>query len=235
MASDTLDTTLTSIHRMTPRVKQFVLDANGHTFSYQPGQHTVIEFEQDGETVKRPYTPVNLPGTNTLALAIKRYEDGTASTWMHDREVGDDITISTLGGSLYLHDLDRDAVFLSTGTGITPMIAMLKQYLNEGSGQVAFLYGERTQEDIMYRETLDHLSADHDNLTVLYSLSHEDWDGPTGHVQSHLDEVLDGRFDNPHYYICGIPPMVVDTEETLRERGVEDDRIITEGWESDAV
>jgi ferredoxin-NADP reductase len=235
MASDTLDVTLTSIHQMTPRVKQFVLEANGHTFSYNPGQHVVIEFEQEGETVQRPYTPVNLPGTDTLALAIKRYEDGTASTWMHERSVGEEITITKPDGNLYLQDLDRDLVFLSTGTGITPMIAMLKRYLNEGSGRAAFLYGERTQEDIMYRETLDHLSADHENLTVLYSLSHEEWDGPTGFVQSHLDKVVDSRFDEPHYYICGIPPMVVDTEETLREQGVEEDRIITEGWEQDAV
>jgi ferredoxin-NADP reductase len=235
MASDTLDVTLTSIHQMTPRVKQFVLEANGHTFSYEPGQHVVIEFEQDGETVQRPYTPVNLPGTDKLALAIKRYEDGTASTWMHERSVGEDVTITKPDGNLYLQDLDRDVVFLSTGTGITPMIAMLKRYLKEGTGQAAFLYGERTQEDLMYRETLDHLSADHENLTVFYSLSHEEWDGPTGFVQSHLDEVVDDRFDEPHYYICGIPPMVVDTEETLREQGVEEDRIITEGWEQDAV
>lgn len=235
MASEKLDSTLTSIHQMTPRVKQFVLEIEDHAFSYDPGQHTVIEFEQDGETVQRPYTPVNLPGTSALALAIKRYEDGTASTWMHDRTVGDKVTISSPGGNLYLRDLDRDVVFLSTGTGITPMIAMLKQYLNEGNGQAAFLYGERTQEDIMYRETLDHLSADYDNLTVLYSLSHEEWGGPTGHVQSHLEEVVDGRFEEPHYYICGIPPMVVDTEDVLREQGVEEERIITEGWESDAV
>jgi len=230
-----LDTTLTSIHQMTPRVKQFLLETEGHTFSYAPGQHVVIEFEQDGEPVQRPYTPVNLPGTDTLALAIKRYEDGTASTWMHERTVGDTITISEPDGNLFLRDPDRDVVFLSTGTGITPMIAMLKQYLNEGTGRAAFLYGERTQEDIMYRETLDHLSADHENLTVLYSLSHEDWNGPTGFVQSHLDDALGADFDDPHYYICGIPPMVVDTEETLRERGIEDERIITEGWESEAV
>ncbi|MFB6248888.1 MAG: ferredoxin--NADP reductase [Salinibacter sp.] len=230
-----IDTTLTSVHQMTPRVKQFLLEAEGHAFSYQPGQHIVIQFEQDGETVQRPYTPVNLPGTSTLALGIKRYEDGTASTWMHERTVGDEITISEPDGNLFLRDPDRDVVFLSTGTGITPMIAMLKQYLNEGTGQAAFLYGERTQEDIMYRETLDHLSADHENLTVLYSLSDEDWDGPTGHVQTHLDEALGEDFENPHHYICGIPPMVVDTEDVLRERGVEEERIITEGWESEAV
>ncbi|MFB6229671.1 MAG: ferredoxin--NADP reductase [Salinibacter sp.] len=235
MASDTLSATLTSIHQMTPRVKQYLLRVDGHDFSYRPGQHTVINFDHDGDTVQRPYTPVNLPGTDTLALAIKRYEDGTASTWMDRRQVGDRIGLTEPGGNLYLRDLDRDVVFLSTGTGITPMIAMLKQYLREGRGQAAFLYGERTQEDIMFRETLDHLSADHNNLQVLYSLSDEDWGGPTGHVQTHLDEVLDGQFGAPHYYICGIPPMVVDSEERLQERGVEDDRIITEGWESDAV
>jgi len=235
MASDTFDATLTSIHQMTPRVKQFVLEVEGHTFSYDPGQHIVIEFEQNGETVQRPYTPVNLPGTNALALGIKRYDDGTASVWMHEREVGDTITITEPAGNLHLRDPSRDVVFLSTGTGITPMIAMLKQYLREGTGEVAFLYGERTQEDIMYRETLDHLAADHQNLTVLYSLSHEDWDGPTGFVQTHLDEALGDAFDEPHYYVCGVPPMVVDTEETLQERGVGDDRIITEGWEQEAV
>jgi ferredoxin-NADP reductase len=235
MTDNTLDATLTSIHRMTPRVKQFLLDVEAHTFSYRPGQHIVIEFGQDGETVQRPYTPVNLPGTDTLALAIKRYDDGTASVWMHERAVGDRITIHKPDGNLYLRDLGRDVVFLSTGTGITPMIAMLKQYLNEGDGHAAFLYGERTQEDIMYRETLDHLSADHDQLTVLYSLSHEDWDGPMGHVQTHLGDVVDDRFEDPHYYVCGIPPMVVDTEKTLREQGVEDERIIMEGWEQDAV
>lgn len=234
MAS-TFDATLTSIHQMTPRVKQYLLRVEDHTFAYRPGQHTVISFEQDGDTVKRPYTPVNLPGTDTLALAIKRYEDGTASTWMANRSVGDSVTVTELTGNLYLRDRDRDVVFLSTGTGITPMIAMLKRYLREGTGQIAFLYGERTQDDIMFRETLDHLSADHENLQVLYSLSHEEWRGPTGHVQSHLDEALGDSFDAPHYYICGIPPMVVDTEALLEERGVEDDRIFTEGWEAEAV
>lgn len=235
MSSDTVPATLTSIHQMTPRVKQYLLRVDGHTFSYRPGQHITINFEQDGEAFQRPYTPVNLPGTTALALAIKRYDDGTASVWMDEREMGDTIAITEPGGNLYLRDTDRDVVFLSTGTGITPLIAMLKQYLNEGTGQAAFLSGERTQKDLMFRETLDHLSADHPNLSVLYSLSHEEWAGPTGFVQNHLDEALDGDFEDPHYYICGVPPMVVDTEETLRDRGVPDERVFTEGWESDAV
>jgi len=235
MSSDTFPARLTSIHQMTPRVKQYVLRVDGHTFSYRPGQHITINFVQDGETVQRPYTPVNLPGTSALALAIKRYDDGTASVWMDECEMGDTIAVTEPRGNLYLRDTDRDVVFLSTGTGITPMIAMLKQYLNEGTGQAAFLYGERTQEHLMFRETLDHFSADHDNLRVLYSLSHEDWDGPTGFVQSHLGDALGEKFEAPHYYVCGVPPMVVETEETLQDRGVPEERVFTEGWENDAV
>jgi len=230
-----MSATLTSIHQMTPRVKQYLLEVEGHSFDYEPGQHAVIGFEKGGDTVRRPYTPVNLPGTSALALAIKRYENGTASTWMDNRQVGDTIAVTEPGGNLHLRDPERDVIFLSTGTGITPMIAMLKQYLNEGTGQAAFLYGERTQEDIMFRETLDHLSAGHENLSVLYSLSDEEWEGPTGHVQTHLDEALNGSFDAPHYYVCGVPPMVVGTEEMLQGRGVEEERIITEGWEQNAV
>ena len=236
MADDTIKTTLTSIHQMTPRVKQYVLHAPGHTFDYEPGQHVRVAIEQDGDLVQRPYTPVNLPGTDAIALGIKKYEGGTLSTYMDEREHGDTVEIVPPGGNLHLRDTDRDVVFLSTGTGITPMIAMLKQYMREGTGQAAFLYGERTQEDIMYRETLDHLSADHANLRVLYSLSHEDWNGPTGFVQTHIEDALGNDFDDPHYYICGIPPMVVETEDLLTdEHGVSDDAIFTEGWESSAV
>ncbi len=165
---------ITSIHRMTPKVKQFqlVLEDKAN-WEFEPGQHTVICFEQDGEEVVRPYTPTNLSEMpeDMFVLAIKRYENGTASVYMHDREVGDEIRVDEPHGNLYLRDLDRDAVFLSTGTGITPMVAMLKQYLRDGSGNAYFFFGERTQEDLMYRETLDQLEAEHKNLAVIYSLS----------------------------------------------------------------
>ena len=86
----------------------------------------------------------------------------------------------------------------------------------------------------MYRETLDLLAASHANLTVGYVLSHDDWSGPTGFVQDHLSDYVDADAA-PHYYVCGVPQMVVDTKETLRERGVPDARIFSEGWEDGAV
>lgn len=224
-----------SIHRMTPRVKQFQLERrDGGTFDFDPGQHTQLHFEQDGEEVVRPYTATSLPGTAMITLAIKRYDDGTASVYMHERSQGDTIEIEEPDGNLYLRDLDRDVVLVSSGTGITPMVAMLRKYLRDGSGDVHFLFGEKTQEDVVYRETLDGLEAEHDQLTVAYSLSQEDWDGYTGHVQEHLEDALDS-FEGRDFYACGVPGMVVDTKEVLRERGVPDEHVFSEGWEEDEV
>ncbi|MFB6273415.1 MAG: ferredoxin--NADP reductase [Salinibacter sp.] len=235
MPLDTLDATLTSVHPITPRVKQFLLRVEGHTFDFVPGQHVSVAFEdEDGRRRYRPYSPVSQPGTDTIALAIKRYPDGACSSWMHERTVGDTISITSPSGNLGLQALDRDVVFLSTGTGITPMIAMSTQYLRTGEGQATFLFGERTQEDLMFRETLDLYAASHANFRVGYVLSHEEWAGPTGFVQDHLSDYVDADAA-PHYYVCGVPQMVVDTTALLHDRGVPEDRVFTEGWEDGAV
>ncbi|WP_440772403.1 ferredoxin--NADP reductase [Natronorubrum sp. DTA28] len=227
----TFEATITSIHRMTPQVKQFVLEAD-RTFEFDPGQHTTVQFEDDdGEEVVRPYTPTNTPGSNAITLAIKRYDDGTASVYMHDREVGDGVTLGELEGNLTLRDPDTDIGLLSTGTGITPMMALLKRYLEVGSGDVQFCYGAQRQAEIMYRETLDQLSTEHENCSVLYSLSDEEWDGPTGHVQSHLDGIDVDR----HWYVCGVPEMVVEAKDRLAELGVPDEHVFSEGWEEDEI
>lgn len=150
------EATITSVHQMTPRVKQFVVERD-EPFEFEPGQHTNVEFEQadpdedEDAEVSRPYTATNTPGNDAITLAIKRYDDGTASVYMHDRDPGDTITLAEFHGELSLRDTDEDVVFVSTGTGITPMMAMLKQYLEEGTGEAHFLYGEKNQENLMYR------------------------------------------------------------------------------------
>ena len=234
----TLTVTVSDVHRMTPDVKQFRLVAEDHTFEYRPGQHTAVHFENDGEDDSRPYTAANLPGGNghELVLAIKRYDDGNGSVFMHERSPGDEIEVEEVDGNLHVRDLDRDAVFLATGTGITPLYPMLKQYAVEGSGDAHLVFGERDQEHLIFRESLDQLRAEHENVTVDYVLSEADeaWNGRTGHVQDHLLDALDDLEDTD-FYVCGVPQMVVETEELLESEGVDEEHVYTGGWESDAA
>lgn len=132
-----LEATITSIQQLTPDVKEFVLEADEHVFEYEPGHHVRIHYEQNAEGIgmSRPYTATSLPGMDELTVAIKHYEGGAASTYMHERESGDVIRIEEPAGGFSLCDLDTDVVFIASGTGVTPMVAMLKQYLEEGTGE----------------------------------------------------------------------------------------------------
>ncbi len=126
--------TVVDTYQITPRVKGFRLRVPGHEFEYKPGQHTTIRFESGDEQIVRPYTPTNLPGSEELALTIKRYDDGLASSYMHQKRPGDTVEIGPIEGALSLADPSRDVAFLASGTGLTPMMAMLRQYLREGTG-----------------------------------------------------------------------------------------------------
>ncbi|SEO98213.1 Ferredoxin-NADP reductase [Halogranum amylolyticum] len=230
----TYEMTVDDVTRLTPDVKQFHLVAADHSFDFRPGQHTTVQFEQDGEEVVRPYTVTNLPGTDELTLAIRRYDDGTASVWMHERERGDTVEVGDVDGNLYVRDFDSDVVFVATGTGITPMAAMLRDYADRGDGDAHLFVGEKTREDLIYRETFDRTAASNDNVDVTYSLSEEDWDGATGHVQHRLTDELDS-LEGRDFYVCGVPQMVVETTDLLKDEGVSEDHIYTEGWEGDEV
>ncbi|PSQ95204.1 MAG: phenol hydroxylase [Bacteroidetes bacterium SW_9_63_38] len=234
MAPPLIETTVVGTYPLAPRVQQLVLRADDHTFSHEPGQHVNVRMEADGSPVYRPYSPVSGPGTETLVLAVKRYDNGTCSVWLHERSVGDPVPLMPPSGNLQLRDPTRDALFLATGTGLTPMLSMLTPYLRAEGGHATLLYGERTQADLMYRAMLDRLAATYPSLSVTYVLSGEAWDGPTGHVQDHLAPALD-RLDAPHAYACGVPEMVVDTNTALQDAGVPADHILTEGWEEGAV
>jgi ferredoxin-NADP reductase len=248
MSLDTFDATLTAAYALTPRVRHYLLRVEDHAFAFRPGQHTSIVREVDGRPVARTYTPVAGPheggATDTLALAIKRYEGGTVSAWMADKAPGATIQVTDLEGRLTLRDPTRDALFLATGTGLTPMLAMLGQHLAHDAHdagartRATLVFGERTAGDLMYRAALDRLTTQHpDRLRVLYTLSDasDGWTGRTGYVQAHLADALDG-LDAPHAYVCGVPEMVVATRDALTDaHGLAEDAVFTEGWEEGAV
>lgn len=224
------------VYNITPRVRGFRLRVADHTFDFEPGQHTTVRFDSGDETVVRPYTPTNLPGSNEIALTIRRYEDGLASSHMHTKRPGDHVTIGPIEGNLTLADPDRDVAFLASGTGITPLLSILRQYLREGSGHAHVVFGDAREETIIHRETLNELAANHAEFDVTFTLSDPNWEwtGRIGYVQEHLEDLFDD-FEGRDFYVCGVPPMVVQTKSALRDLGAPDERIHSEGWEDDVV
>lgn len=227
--------TVVDTYRLAPQVKGFRLRIRDEELEFDPGQHTTVQFEADGKEVVRPYSPTTLPGTDEFALAIKGYDDGLASSYMHTRSPGDEIEIGEFEGNLALEDPDRDIALLASGTGLTPLLSILRQYARVGNGDAHLVFGERTTDSIFHRSTLEELAAMHD-VEVTYTLSEPEWDwlDRTGYVQAHLEDLFDD-FRTRDFYVCGVPGMVVETEDELRDLGTPEERIHSEGWEDDAV
>lgn len=221
------------VTEISPDVNQYTLRLEEGVFKGQPGQHTVISTD-DG--FRKPYSVLTLEEDEAVFM-IRDVGNGGVSTYMAEQNVGDTVEVkSNINGNLTLDDPERPVAFISTGTGITPMIGMLQEYVREGSEDAHFIFGDKNTDQLLYKEMLEQYELVYD-VESTYVLSRESWNGREGYVQEHINDVIDDAHEDTErdFYVCGVPPMVVATKEKLRELGVPDERIHSEGWEDNVV
>lgn len=221
------------ITRISPDVKQYTLELEDGEFTGEPGQHTVIA-KPDG--FRKPYSVLTLDGDRAVFMIRNVAEDGL-SGYMASQEVGDTVQVkSDISGNLHLKDPSRPIALISTGTGLTPMMGILNEYVQEGEEDVHFIFGDKNTDQLLYKSMLEQYELLYD-VESTYVLSREEWSGREGYVQEHINDVIDdtGEDTERDFYVCGVPPMVVATKEKLKELGVPEERIHSEGWEDGMV
>src|SRR5437763_1795207 len=133
-------------------------------------------------------------------------------------------------------DDERTHIFISSGTGNAPFVAMMRELLRDGSPRpTIFLNGCSYVRDIGYRGLIEGWAAAGEYpVTYIPTISrpkapeNDGWTGRTGRVEAILAPVLDElslTADNSIAYICGNPDMIISAEETLAGRGYPDDQI----------
>jgi len=189
------------------------------------GQHISVSAEIGGKNIIRSYTPTtNDEDQGHFDLLIKAYEKGNISRYISLLKIGDNIRIKGPKGQFsYNPQLSRAIGMIAGGTGITPMIQILKISLKNPSDRTKFslIYANVSPEDILLKEELDSLAAEHpDRFTVYYVLNNPppNWKGGVGfvskeHVQTHLPAVS----DDIKILLCGPPPMMTAMKKHLDE------------------
>lgn len=136
----------------------------GAALDFWPGQYLTFRFIVDGHAVERCYTLSSSPTRpEHLAITVKRVPGGPVSNWLHDwLRVGDAVGASGPFGrfSSAIHPAER-YLFLSGGSGITPMMSMVRAICDRAEpADVAFVHAARSPRDIVFREELDLIAAD---------------------------------------------------------------------------
>ena len=193
--------------------------------SYQPGQHLPIEMTIDGEKISRRYTLSSSPSrAGRLAISVKRVDDGRISNWLNDHfQVGDTLVAQNPDGAFYLEENpNHPLLLLSAGSGVTPMLSMLRYLADHNQLEDVVFYHQCSSElDIPYQQEIQEIADKHPGLKVIYSLSQpaKDWQGLSGRLSvSHIAKIDD--LHRRQAFVCGPDGFMDNAKKMLIQMGL---------------
>jgi 3-ketosteroid 9alpha-monooxygenase subunit B len=184
--------------------RSFVFDlpqALHDAFSYRPGQFLTLKVPCADATVQRCYSLSSAPGIDRAPkITVKRVRDGRVSNWMCDSiRPGDELDVMAPAGVFTPRSLDGDLLLFAGGSGITPVLSILKSALVNGRGMLTLIYANRDAQSVIFSEELRQLGQRHaGRLRVIHWL-----DSVQGIPQQRHLEELARPWSTQECFICG--------------------------------
>jgi len=201
-------------------------------FKYQSGQYVTLKKDIGGEDVRRAYSLSSSPQEDDYRIGVKKIDGGKMSSFLNDNlSVGDELEVMPPKGNFLLTNKSAHSVGFAAGSGITPIISMVKTVL-QADGTFTLFYVNKTSNEVIFKSELDNLKEsypDHFNLKYIYT--REDVGDP----------ILSGRIDKDKcnnlmkanmellkadgFYMCGPEEMIINVSDALKELGVDKEKI----------
>ena len=223
--------TVTKVRVASDRVKLFTLEVpTGGNF--KAGQHYDVRLTApDGYQAQRSYSLASSPGdTNLIEIAIELIDDGEVSSYFHDSvEPGEMIEVrGPIGGHFtWEPSHTKSSIFVAGGSGIAPIISMLRhRFTVKNNAPALLLFSVRTEDDILYREELERMSDNDPSLHVVTTVTRgtsKDWIGNTRRIdQGMIDSALVNTGVKPESaYVCGGSGFVESIANILLDTGLD--------------
>jgi glycine betaine catabolism B len=227
--SDT-DETLVCCHvrQETHDVKSFFFRAPvERTFAFEPGQFITLELEIVGESINRCYT-ISSPPTrpHTISITVKRVPGGKVSNWLHDNlQTGGKVRVLGPAGEFTCaRHPARKFLFLSAGSGVTPLMSMSRAHHELGEDRdIVFVHSARTPDDIIFARELDLIASNQTNFRTAFVCervgARTSWPGVTGFLTLPLLKLIAPDFLEREIFTCGPAPYMKAVRDLLAEGG----------------
>lgn len=207
--------------RETPDTRTLVLRPNRLWPGHRAGQHVVVEVDIDGRRHLRAFSlssPPSDPGR--LHLTIKRQPAGRVSRWCNEAAaIGDVVTLRRPSGDFVLPRIvPQRIVMLSAGSGITPVMAMLRELRARTiDTDIVFVHSTRTRRDWIFAEELEQLATRWPRLDLRVCFTAHD-----GRLTRDDMDDLAASTRGALTYVCGPPDFLATARAAWREAGVEE-------------
>jgi len=126
-------------------------------FNYQAGQYITIKKEVDGEEIRRSYSLSSSPLENDFRIGVKKIANGKMSSFLNEQlKVGDLLEVLPPLGNFKINDLSSCSVGFAAGSGITPLLSMVKSVL-KSNGKFILFYSNKTSNGVIFKNELETL------------------------------------------------------------------------------
>lgn len=213
--------TVTGVDRHSATTVGLTVDLEDRAaLAFLPGQY--VNVAVPGTDATRSYSFSNGPTDHAVSFLVRVNEQGAMSDYLRDRaEVGDTLEMTGPMGSFFLREPQRPALYLAGGTGLAPLLSMLRKQQQDGFPHpVHLVYGVTRDEDLAHLDTLERLAAEVPAFTFDHCVSDPASTAANkGYVTGLVgpEHVHDGEVD---VYLCGPPPMVEAVREHLRAEAI---------------
>lgn len=232
--------TIKKIKQETPDCVSIYFD---NKYDFVAGQYITIIANINGEEVRRSYSICTATFDDDFGIAVKKIPGGKMSTYLNEViKVGDEIQVLAPEGSFVFkpkENAHRDHYFFAAGSGITPVMSMIRDVVEKEPLSYCYLYyGSKNEKNIIFNKEISLLEQKYQGqLTVLHTLSQPHvekglfglfkkttWKGEKGRIDIakmiNFLELFPPRADEQHYYFCGPAEMIQTGEQLLIERDV---------------
>ena len=216
----------------TADTRSFVLEIPSElerTFRYAAGQFCTFRATIDGDDVVRCYSMSSSPDAgDPFMTTVKRVPTGRMSNWMNDElAAGDTIDVLRPSGLFVLHEHDTPIVAFAGGSGITPVISIIKSALLTTTRPIQLVYANRAPDAVIFSEQLARLASESDGRFTV----HHHLDSEGGFLDPAACAAFVGDRNDADFYICGPGPYMDTVEAGLATLDVSPSQVFIERFD----
>jgi len=211
---------------------------------YKSGQFLTLLAQVKGKEVRRAYSLCSSPFVDAdLAVSVKRVDDGLMSNWLPDNlKPGQTIKVMEPMGQFtteFKKENKRHLIMFAGGSGITPMMSIIKSTLNQEPDSIcSLIYCNRDIDSIIFKITLEHMQTEFEGrLHVVHVLDNApmNWQGLSGLLNPEMlkrlfERVPDWGIDKTTYLMCGPEGMMKNVESLLAQGNIAKEKIFKESF-----
>src|SRR6185503_2065958 len=198
-------------------------------FAYAAGQFCTFRATIGEEPIVRCYSMSSSPDTgDPFTVTVKRVPGGKMSNWMNDALAsGDTIDVVPPAGLFVLRAAETPIVSFAGGSGITPVLSIIKTALATTAREIALVYANRGSGSVIFADVLERLRAESGGRLSV----HHHLDSEKGFLDAAACAALVGDRTEADFYVCGPGPYMKVVEAALDQRGVDPDRLFIERFD----